>query len=514
MGIIKKILKSKSIITIVILFTVFLVISFGENQKLLLKVDFQDDGEFILQTHTISPILINGNAELAAFCSVGSGTEANPYQIANLTINGNYLTNPIEIANTDLHYIIENCTLSESGGDYRAGIKIRYSNNVIVRNNTCFGNEFGIWASGGENVSIIDNDVHSNADRGIFVNGVDFVEVSYNKVVGHMNGLGHGISNAASDFGNFSHNIILDAIYGIFNGYQTGSSTTNNSISSNYVSECHSGIYDYGRNSIINWNECENNNWNALVLGGGASNCIIANNTFQSNSQQSWNPTIRLVQGAINNIFYGNFIVNTSYCLNLYECYYNHFYNNTFQSNDIQVKVNIGGYNEFYDNTFIQPKYMEQIQYNTAFYNSYNMNESIEVEMEIDSYEINDISAFTIDSNGIVTNISTLTEEIYFIEISASTTNGNLILKEIIIDIIYPNDNTDTSSTFTSSTSTSDATSSGTSSSDTTSSDTDSADEDPFEIISGFSLALILPILGLSLFGYLIIAKRKIHKLH
>ena len=80
------------------------------------------------------------------WCS-GSGIVNDPYIIENITINGQF-TNGIYILNSNVFFIIRNCTVYNSS----YGIRInRADNGRIIKNNCSFNDDHGIFINRGKN---------------------------------------------------------------------------------------------------------------------------------------------------------------------------------------------------------------------------------------------------------------------------------------------------------------------------------------------------------------------------
>lgn len=116
-----------------------------ENNKL-------DDGN--LHASLVSgKIHIDNNwtaAKTAGKCT-GSGTSSDPYVIEDLIINAGSVGSAILIENSNEFFVIQNCTLTNSGSDfYDAGIKLSGAHNGNLTNNLLSNpNAFGIvlWES-------------------------------------------------------------------------------------------------------------------------------------------------------------------------------------------------------------------------------------------------------------------------------------------------------------------------------------------------------------------------------
>ncbi len=123
-------------------------------------------------------------AESQEWCS-GSGTWNDPYIIENLIINANS-NNGIEIRNSDVYFIIKNCTILNSSSEYpNAGIYFNNVHNGFLLNNNCSNNHFsGINLEFSSNITISGNLANYNGYSGIrlvssdnntiFENTVDF----------------------------------------------------------------------------------------------------------------------------------------------------------------------------------------------------------------------------------------------------------------------------------------------------------------------------------------------------
>jgi len=102
-----------------------------------------------------NPIFINGDAtgvgahnwswaESQLWCTLDNGI----YYLENLTINGNENDNCIEIRNSNVNLVINNCTLLNSTADQKAGITLINVNNTLLSNNNCSFNSWGIFIKG------------------------------------------------------------------------------------------------------------------------------------------------------------------------------------------------------------------------------------------------------------------------------------------------------------------------------------------------------------------------------
>ncbi|MHA1248649.1 MAG: NosD domain-containing protein [Candidatus Helarchaeota archaeon] len=127
-----------------------------------------------------SPICINNNWTDAVIAGIatGSGTYSDPYIIENLIIDGGTTGTCIDILNSDVYFIIRNCTCFNSlsgsiGTDpfYHAGIRLYNVSNAKLINNNCSNNRFtGIRLYYDcDNNTIIGNIANNNPDAGIII---------------------------------------------------------------------------------------------------------------------------------------------------------------------------------------------------------------------------------------------------------------------------------------------------------------------------------------------------------
>lgn len=123
------------------------------------------------------------------FWCVGNGTWSNPYKIENVTIDGLFEGSCIFIENSDVPFIVKNCTLINIGRgalQLDSGIRLNNVDNGKILNNTCSFNEHkGIYFKDCSNLTISNNIVNNNGHVGIYVytsnnNTIEDNEVSNN----------------------------------------------------------------------------------------------------------------------------------------------------------------------------------------------------------------------------------------------------------------------------------------------------------------------------------------------
>jgi len=171
-------------------------------------------------------------AENQAWCS-GSGTWNDPYIIENLMINANSNTG-IEIRNSDVYFIIKNCTILNSNSDYPdAGIYLNNVRNGFILNNNCSHNFSGIYLEFSSNITISGNIVNYNEYSGIRLESSDTNTILENNVDFNSNS---GIVLHGSNNNNISKNT---AHYNLFFGIEL--SGENIILSENSMINC--GLY-------------------------------------------------------------------------------------------------------------------------------------------------------------------------------------------------------------------------------------------------------------------------------
>ncbi len=221
------------------------------------------------------PIYIDGNADFANQAASwgwpGNGSAADPYRIENLMIVTNLNdTNAIDIRNTDVYFIIRNCTVTASYGSgiylrnvtnallvnntasyNRAGFYLWYSNNNTVTNNTASTNWYGFYLAYSDN-NMMDNNIAINNTMEGFV-----LAVSRNNIV---------INN--------------DASHNYWAGFLVESSSSKNALVNNTAStNQYKGFYlAYSDNNMMDNNIAINNEESGFFLEYSNNNTLVNNN--------------------------------------------------------------------------------------------------------------------------------------------------------------------------------------------------------------------------------------------
>ena len=236
-----------------------------------------------------SPISIDGNAALDAFCS-GKGTDGlswdTAHVIEDLEIDAEGVGSVIDIRNTDRFLIIRRCNIINSGDvfDYvgiiyrDSGIFLGSVKNVKITECDVNNNYLGIGLSGAYNISayniISDNVISNNRYKGIAIfyashNTISDNEVTYNSIAGislkgdsNYNTISgnnasyndnYGIKLESSESNTISGNY---ASYNNLYGIALDDKSDNNEVYQNIV--CHNelgGINDLGSDNDIHDND-------------------------------------------------------------------------------------------------------------------------------------------------------------------------------------------------------------------------------------------------------------------
>jgi parallel beta-helix repeat protein len=234
--------KTVNLIILGILFTFLpiFITSFsfiiGNSNK---SLDYSDDFTLNKDNLKISVISgkihIDGNSGWAAFKAAGNctgnGTYSVPYVIEDLVIDGGGSGSCILIENSDVYFVIENCTVYNSGEDPDSGILLSRVNNSQLIGNTASNNgEYGICLYFSDYNNVSGNTASDNGNEGI-----KLINSNYNIVSGNIandNDDG-GIGLSESDYNTVTGST---ARYNDGYGIALASDSNNNNISGNTAS--------------------------------------------------------------------------------------------------------------------------------------------------------------------------------------------------------------------------------------------------------------------------------------
>jgi len=187
---IRKFLMGISCAFFMVMISIGFLVEFHPMQSALEKTQ--------LGIKTDLPILIMNNGDLASTATSGNGTFVAPYIIENLVINGTGSDHGIQIYNTNLPFIIRNCTINHTivGG---GGIRLNGVLNGQIMNNTI------IYASTG--IELVDSNCTSTYNNSIsYANDGMEVYLSINNSI-YNNSIAYS-SNAGIHFFRSSNNVI------------------------------------------------------------------------------------------------------------------------------------------------------------------------------------------------------------------------------------------------------------------------------------------------------------------
>ena len=319
------------------------------------------------------PIFINGTGvgahnwtwAVSEWGFSGSGTEGAPYIIENLNIDGFGITSCIEIINSNAHFIIKNCTVSNSGkGAYEAGIDLQNTNNGTIFNNTCSNNGgYGILLYSSCNINNISgNSANDNILCGIYLeNDCDNNTISGNdasNTITSNQDRGISLGNDCDNNTISGNKANKNTEYGIY----LRENCDNNTISGNNASNTITankligyGIYlrENCDNNTISGNNANNNKITGIHLKENCNNNTISGNTVKDNRGGSYSGDgIYLEINCNNNTIVGNTIRdNPGNGLTLISSNGNLVYNNNFTNNGPNVLNSGGKYNKWDNGT-------------------------------------------------------------------------------------------------------------------------------------------------------------------
>jgi parallel beta-helix repeat protein len=307
---------------------------------------------------TDDPISISGNADLQNQADLndwlGDGTVANPYIIANLTIDAGGSGSAIAISGTDAYLVIENCTLNNSA----CGVEVTGAANVTIDHNT-INTTYGVNITDSYNITVSNNHITITGNSAIALAGNAYANtISNNTINGTKEGicLLPGSSNNTVTLNTITLNTVTPyENVGIYLDH-----SNNNTISYNAVHYPVEWI-DYGDmygiclfisndNTILN-NTVTNSVGGIYLLE--SSNNAVSNNTVQN----AWDKGILLIEvsdggGSNNNVLANNTITGTSAGIETFGARANAITNNTItDTRDCAIHLQDSSNNTVSNNT-------------------------------------------------------------------------------------------------------------------------------------------------------------------
>lgn len=274
----------KSIIYLILIFS----ISFGlslyvqYNQNNLIKTkdhkkifnlqfDIKNLGFWNL---TGTKIFINGTAtgvnahnwtwvKNQAWFGGGNGTFNSPYIIENITIDSQGNGDCIEIYNSNVTFIIRNCTLYNTNPTFEGinvGIELVNVNNGHLINNTLYNNSIGISLIDSYSNSIMENKAYNNSE------GIHLYRSGFNNITDNILSYNNLINT-------YFDNIGLFLKYGEYN-----------TISRNQVYKNNGGGIgvQLGNNNKVSENNINSNEYIGLGISHGENNTIFKNQVIRN----------------------------------------------------------------------------------------------------------------------------------------------------------------------------------------------------------------------------------------
>ena len=219
-------------------------------------------------------------AETQPWFGGGSGTELDPYVLQDFNIeSGGGTGNCLSIENSRKHFIVKECSLSNSGTTTtNAGIYLSNVTNALIIDNDCTNNYNGIYLTDSHNNDFSSNTVFNNPYVGIW---------------GHHD----------NDNNTFYDNTITDSQWGI--AIEDGD---NNIIQNNNVTDGISDgiiLYGFGNDCVIDNNYVKDSGVDGIRLDY-FDNCTISHNTIMGSGSYGLN-----LDFASNSLVFENyFIIN------------------------------------------------------------------------------------------------------------------------------------------------------------------------------------------------------------
>ncbi|MGY5881883.1 MAG: NosD domain-containing protein, partial [Candidatus Thorarchaeota archaeon] len=294
------------------------------------------------------PIIIDGDDEFASTVLyeswVGDGTSESPYIIENLMIDRNGDEGHcISISNTQVHFIIRYCVLSNASIDLGAAIYLNSVANGLLHNNTCINSYNGIYLFRSTNIDLTNNTCKYITNVGIFLTYFCAFNLLANNTCSNT-----GIGIFVNDFctGNtLSENTCSDTNYGILLRRSSANTISNNNCTNNI----NRGIcLEWSHSNSVTDNDCDSNGAFGIVLYYSNYNDVIGN-SFDWNGNQG----VHHRQSDYNNLI-ENSCKHNAVGMSIHESSdYNLIKNNTCDSNtNFGVYLISSTFNSLTNNTF------------------------------------------------------------------------------------------------------------------------------------------------------------------
>jgi len=272
----------KFLFSLIIIGLTFACIWFG------LSFNYTEEGlhskALFLSNKIDPPIEICDNDDLLSYNFSGSGTEEDPYRIEYLNIiaSNNY---GIVVQNITKYILIQNNNVNALFGAIR--IDNTSPGTIIITNNTCVGEELGIFVTNSPQIKILNNTCSDSYD-GININDSPYSLMENNTLT--KNHVGIRVENNVS----FSK------------------------IISNHIINNYDGVWITNSRNTLSKNNIIRNNVNGFLLDStneqyASQNCVIRNNLFENNTSYALILSAFMEQSFTRqNLVYHNSFVNNN----------------------------------------------------------------------------------------------------------------------------------------------------------------------------------------------------------
>ncbi|TET10489.1 MAG: hypothetical protein E3J86_05595, partial [Candidatus Thorarchaeota archaeon] len=245
------------------LFTLTSIMSSFVPQNENIATPYKQNNEFCISEDPL--ISITHDDDFAALGYEGDGSPGDPYRIEDFNITGGG-TDLIYISHTRKHFIIQNCTLHQSGFGNDA-IQLYNVSNAKIFDNVIHDNWVAIFIHTSTNVTVQENNITSN-QYGIQAQDSYYLDILSNDIdnVGDCLTVNYGgdITVKHNIFNGTQTNVWIDTI-------DTGWFENNTSTHSNL------GVYFEGSHLVIKNNFLANDTWGMRML---CVDALVFNNTF------------------------------------------------------------------------------------------------------------------------------------------------------------------------------------------------------------------------------------------
>ena len=295
-----------------------------------------------------APISIDGNDWTTSGVASGSGTQLDPYIIANLTIvgDGSAWSWGISIKNSHVYGIIRNVSIS----NFFYGISIENSDTITIENSSFSNSSYsGIQLSDSNYCNITKNLMNNISVYAIYLIRSNFSVIENNTITNSL----------FSIYNYYSIENSIDTNY-IYDNNDTGIVISNSntcSVEKNIVdnNSCW-GISIFGSDTItVNNNTLSNNGFAGMKIDSSgvtpSTNCTLSNNTIYHNDDDG----IEVFRSNNNTIIGNSITYNNAHGISFDDdASSNEVTENTLIKNMYGSTIDWGTNNNIHDNTIIE----------------------------------------------------------------------------------------------------------------------------------------------------------------